>query len=450
MQSSYTLLEASVILSNGEVETDITTGVLEFITFENIQRPWLDARIVFLDDLGLRNAMSVRGSERFRIILGDAEDPTKPAIEKNFFTYKVNATERINERSEIMSISLVEEHRYIDAIKQVSRSYNDTLDNIIKEILQVELFKTIEKVDFDRVVQGIRKIIVPFMSPLEAVRWLKQRATTKTGGPLYLYSSLFSDAILMSDFDSIMKKEARNTKFPFRYSSGTEGGTDKQTVERGLYNIISYVELPQDNMLEMYREGNIGSGYTNIDAGTGVSSGSHVSIRDVLGEFYSDGVLEENIVQSVFDPNLLIDGKLSDEYNSNNVFQVTSSKTYNQFQSYHDEALLLDENDNIVESKLKVKNQIIRSMLSKNVIDIGMEGTIFLLTNITCGQKLRILFLNSNVSQDKEDASSQIDGHKSGDFLITAISHNFKQDGTHGVSCRCTKIGDLPKNAELL
>lgn len=451
MQSLYSLLEASVILSNGEVEIDITAGVLEFVTFENLQRPWLDARIVVLDDIGLRSTMSTRGSERFRIVLGDAEDPTKPSIEKNFFTYKINSTQKINDRSEMLSINLVEEHRYIDAMKQVSKSYNDTLDNIIKEIMQVELFKEIEKIEFDRVVQGIRKVIVPYMSPLEAVRWLTQRATTKTGGPIYLYGSLFTDSILMSDFDSLMKKEPRNVKLPLRYSSGTESGDESKQIERGAYNIISYGELPQDNMLEMYREGNIGSGYTNIDAGTGISSGDHVSIRDVLTEFYSDGILDPSITQSVFDPNLLVDGKLSDEYNSDNIFQVTSSKTYNQFQSYHDEALLLDENDNIIESKLKVKNKIIRSMLNKNVIDIGMEGTFFLLGKIACGQKLRILFLDTDVNQDKDDAASQIDNHKSGDFLITAISHLFKiQDGTHGVSCRCTKIGGLPKNAELL
>jgi len=449
MQSLYSLIDATVVLSNDKLETDITSSVLEFVTFENLHRPWVDARIVFLDDYGLRDAMSMRGSERFRIRIGDPSDLTKPVIEKNFFVYKINDTERINERSEVLSISLVEEHRYIDAIKQISKSYNDTLDNIIKEIMNVELFKDVQKVSFDSIVQGIRKVVIPYMSPLDAIQWIKRRATTKTGGPLYVYGTLYANFVAMSDFDTLMKADPINVKLPLRYSSGTQAIPDTENVSRGLYNVTSYTDLPQDNMLQMYRDGNIGSAYTNIDAGTGISSGSHVSIRDVLDEFYSDNILNPQIVQSVFDPNLLIDGKLSDEYNSQSVFQVTSSKTYNQYQSYHDEALLLDDNDNVIESKLKVKNKIIRSMLMKNVIDISMEGTLFMMKQVACGQKVRLLFLNSSVNKNTDNALDQIDKHRSGDFLITAISHNFAQDKTHNISARLTKIGDLPKDAEL-
>ena len=60
-----------------------------------------------------------------------------------------------------------------------------------------------------------------------------------------------------------------------------------------------------------------------------------------------------------------------------NIHQVTSTKTYNQFKSYHDETQLI-EDDLLLESRLKVKNKVIRQMIRKNVIDIEMDGALFL------------------------------------------------------------------------
>jgi len=128
-----------------------------------------------------------------------------------------------------------------------------------------------------------------------------------------------------------------------------------------------------------------------------------------------------------------------------NIFQVTSSNTYNQFQSYHDEASLLDNNDNIAESKLKVKNKIIRSILKKNVIDIGIEGALIMEAKISAGDRVRMIFLNSNTEADNGDAYDQIDKRKSGDYFILALNHKFSND-THMVTSRLTKIGELPKD----
>jgi hypothetical protein len=127
---------------------------------------------------------------------------------------------------------------------------------------------------------------------------------------------------------------------------------------------------------------------------------------------------------------------------------VVSSNTYNQFLSYHDEARLLDDNDNVIESRLKIKNKIIRTILKKNVIDIGMQGSLFFEGSVTVGNRLRVLFLNSDVTGDTKESSKQIDTRKSGDYLILAISHKLI-DNKHTASLRLTKLGELPKDFKL-
>ncbi|GEM_PF-1227233 len=447
-QTTFSILEAVLISSRSEgndVEIDIRSNLVEFQIFEHLAKPYIDATIIFVDDFGMRDTLSMAGTEKFRITLGSPDDLNEPTFTKFFFVGKVNSTRKMNERSEIISLNLIEDHLYIDSIKQLSRSYTAPIEEIIEQICSIELGKTVVRRDFEGTAQGDRKIIIPYMSPLQAVSWIKDRATTRTGGPIYLRSILWSNNLILSDFDSLMKVDVVNKKFPLRYSDAISSVDAKDDLKRPYYSVISYNEANADNMLSQYENGNVGSYYSNLDAGTGISSGAHISIRDIVDEFYSTDLISSDTVQTIYDPTLKIGDKLSDEYNSLNIFQITSSNTYNQFSSYHDEAVIVDQDKNIIESKLKVKNKIIRSILKKNILDIGIEGRLIFSAKISTGNRIRVLFLNSAAGSENKDAIEQIDKRKSGDYFILAINHIFK-DNTHFSQLRLTKIGELPRD----
>src|SRR5210317_566594 len=112
-QSQFSILEAKIILSRvegSEIEVDIRNNLLEFQTFEHIQKPYIDARIVFIDDFGLKDTLSIQGTERLRISVGDPKEPDRFLFTKFFFFSKINEVRKQNERSEIISLELVEEH----------------------------------------------------------------------------------------------------------------------------------------------------------------------------------------------------------------------------------------------------------------------------------------------------------------------------------------------------
>jgi hypothetical protein len=447
-QSQFGILEASIILSsvkNEDKVVDVRGNIVEVNLFENLYKPYVDSTIVLIDDFGLKNSLNIQGTERLKLVLGDAENPEEPVVVKYFFFSKINDTQKMNERAELLSISLVEEHVYIDAIKQFSKSYTDELENIITSIADNELGKTVVKSLFEPSVQGPRKIIVPYLSPLEAIQWLRDRATTRTGSPIFLSGSLYTNSLVMSSLDGLLREDVINDKLPLRYSSAISGVDADQDQLRPYYEIMSFKEVDAENSLALYENGAIGSFYASIDAGTGVLSGDHISIRDILDEFYTNKLISADTNQSVFDPSLEIDGKLSDEYNSLHIHQVVSSNTYNQFKSYHDETSLLGENNSLIESRLKAKNKIIRTFLKKNIIDIGMNGSLFFKGKISVGRKLRLLFLNSNVQGDLKDTNDQIDKRKSGDYIILATNHRLA-DEKHTTILRLTKLGELPKD----
>lgn len=450
-QSRYTIVNADLILS-GDKELsnviDIRNNIVELSFYESLHKSYIDCRIVMVDDFGLRNDLSTSGTERLSIVVADGNDPHTGVIEKTFFFSKVNDVVKNNERSEILSIDLVEDHVYVNAMKSISRSYESSLEDAILDIAERDLGKSVIKTSyFEKSSQGERKFIVPYLSPLEAISWLKDRMTTKTGSPSFLSGDLYSPYLYMTSLDLLLQEDPINLKLPLRYNDATMSANTEQETLRIYYEVNSFEEVDADDMLSLYEEGAIGSGYTNIDASSGQAYSSHITVREILEDFYSVGVMPDAANQTIFDPLLSIGGKPSDEYDALNIHQVTSSKTYNQFKSYHDEEPQLSGNT-LTESRLKIKNKVIRQILRKNVIDIEMNGALFLEKRVSPGRRLRCLFLNPNSSGDVKDLSKSIDLKKSGDYLLTNTFHRMVDDN-HRVTARLIKLGDLPSDFQL-
>ena len=451
INSPFVVIRADVILSSissEDLSVDVKNNIMEVKFYENLYKPYIDAKIVILDDFGFRTSLSAQGTERILISIGNPDNPSEPLFEKYFFISSILDSKRMNERSEILSLELVEEHFYVNSVKQISRSFTSNIEDMVKSICENELKKPVGRSFFSGSAQGVRKVIVPYMNPLQAANWVLNRATTQTGAPIFLSADLYSDTLYLSDLDSLLQEPIINEDYPYRYSTASKGAKDKDALLGPYYDINSYQEMNAENTLRLFETGSVGSFYQNIDAGTGKAVGSHLSVRGILTEMYTSGMIDDATTQSIFDPSLLIDGKLSDEYNSHHTHQVTSSNTYNQYLSYHDEATLLDENGNIFESKLKAKNKIIRQLLKKNVIDVSLDGISLFQGKVSTGRKVRILFLNSDMQSEGKSIAESIDRRKSGDYLILAISHKLINN-THDSSMRVTKLGDLPKNFKI-
>ena len=447
IRSPYSILQANLVSSSTSGEAfsvDLRNSILELQFFENLYKSYIDARMVFLDDAGIKNYLSMQGTERINIQIGDP-DNAETVIDKTFFISRIMDAKRTNDTSEVLSLELVEEHVYVNSIKQVSRSYTETIENMVVDLCSNELNKLIAYPYFSGSAQGVRKVIVPYMNPLQAVYWLLSRATTRTGSPMFLSSDLYSDLLHLSDLDSLMLQNPINLDLPYRYSQATTAAKDQTLAP--YYTIKSFKSRNDENVLRLFESGAVGSFYENLDAGTGVTSGAHLSVRDVLNEMYANGTIDASTTQSIFDPSLLIDGVLSDQYNSYHIHQVSSSQTYNQFLSYHEEATLLDTNNNMIESKLKAKNKIIRHILGKNTIDIAIDGVSLFKGKVNVGRRVRVVFLNSDQTTEAT-LENRIDKRKSGDYLILAIGHKLLSEN-HDASLRLTKLGDLPKNFKL-
>ena len=79
-------------------------SIAEVRFYENLYKAYVDARLVLLDDAGLKNYLSMQGTERIYIAIGDPEKPSETIIEKTFFVSKIADSKRVNDRSEVLSL----------------------------------------------------------------------------------------------------------------------------------------------------------------------------------------------------------------------------------------------------------------------------------------------------------------------------------------------------------
>ena len=445
-KSRFTIINADVILSSGSDNKviDVRQNIVELSFFESLHKEYVDARMVMLDDFGFRTELSTTGTERINIVVANGDNPHAPHINKTFFFSKINDVEKTNERSEVLSIDLVEEHVYVNAMKCISRSYEGTLEDAIIDISQRDLGKEVIKTKrFEGSAQGQRKFVIPYMSPLETIVWLKNRMTTRTGSPIYLSADLYNNDLIFQSLDELLRADVINEDLPLRYTDAMmsgEGDVDRE-------QITHFEETNAEDALALYEEGAIGSFYSSLDTHTGQRFDTHISVREIIQDFYTNELISPTTTQTIFDPSLVIGGKPSDEYDAIAIHQVTSSNTYNQFKSYHDESQLID-GTTLYESRLKVKNKVIRQILRKNMIDIEMDGGLFFESKISPGARLRLIFLNPNSSASSKDVNKSIDNKRSGDYLLMNTAHNML-DEDHSVSARLVKLGDIPSTFTL-
>ena len=102
-----------------------------------------------------------------------------------------------------------------------------------------------------------------------------------------------------------------------------------------------------------------------------------------------------------------------------------------------------------IEHNKKIKNKIIRAILKKNIIDIGIDGRLMIESKCSVGARIRVLFLSTQPeASDEATLYDRLDKKKSGDYLIMAVQNYFRQEN-HAATLRLAKIGDIPEDAEI-
>lgn len=399
--------ESIKIITKLHTSVDIAPLVTDLDVFEHLDKPYVTAVLAFLDANDIVGALNLSGGEKVQIMLKvNLEDAV--VITKTFYIDKIMASTKTHESEEFFTFHLIEDIAFISNTLHVNQAYNGTTTKII-ENLAIEFLD--KKINVSSKDVHTTKVIVPNLTPINAMCWIKNRTTTTDGYPFYLFSTLIDEDLQFYDLETLMNNPIINDDVPYTYFESQMVNDNDKTRRRIILN------HRVKNTYDMYRlvdEGLIGSEYRYIDTINNKNNKFNFDInKEVINQMKVD-----NIISHLEKP--LYDRERYDwsekNLNSRKVTRIGSSNAFGDTKS-------LSERDKVADYRLNEVSRAMSQLLTTDAMSFAVNGIDFLdgETNTTIGNKLRILFLRNAV--DKEDYP--YDYKKSGDYMIFACKHSF-------------------------
>ena len=186
---------------------DILPLVLEINLYESIYDMCVTGDISLLDDKSLFDEIDFSGTERLRLEIAGLDRDAEPIIQKTFIMDAIKKEGRATNSSAAYTFSLIEEHGILATTQKLRNSYRGSIDKIIQKIAVGYLNKNVDVSYLGETItiQNEIRVIIPNLNPNKAIKWLTSRATTKTGSPYFIWTTLHSLSINCSCIHALSK-----------------------------------------------------------------------------------------------------------------------------------------------------------------------------------------------------------------------------------------------------
>ena len=162
----YEILESTLTSSTGAT-VNISKLITEINLFEDLFSNAISGSIILIDTNNLVSKAPLIGQERVKLKLAiPTVTNAEAAIEITFFVYKIVMNTEVSKNAQMIELAMVTPELLKNFRIRVSKSYTNTIDNIVQDILQNDntLIATKKNVFIDRT-SGIRRMVVPNLRP---------------------------------------------------------------------------------------------------------------------------------------------------------------------------------------------------------------------------------------------------------------------------------------------
>lgn len=419
LKQEFSYAIANIKSNTFDTEFDVKNSIIELDIYENITVPYLTGRVMFTDTVSFFNNINFTGTEIFEVQIENVE-LGRVALKKEFMMTKIDKSERVNDTTEIFVFELLEKHAFDSIAEKISKAYTGNPLNIISKILADFTEKKLDKdlLDTDPV-QDEMRVIVPYLQPLQAVEWIKDRATSAAGYPFFIFGSMKTNDVYVNNLENIINTTPWNN-IPFVYSQPTGAADDEVS---GVHTIKSVSSTGVDDTLTSVMMGAIGTRFEVLDTLSGNTNSEKTKQHSI------DKTLKQpDKKNAIYDASIQIKDRRLDQLESRVFFNVVTGNRYNDdVNGYHDE-------QDLDKQISKIKNKSLRAALGKNSINVEFSGIPFFINDLAAvGSQIKIHILG------RRPGGSNIDKKKSGNYTILAMRYQYK-DTSMNISAKITKL----------
>ena len=430
--------------STGDV--NVTGNVGEIELYENINELAIHGTMTMIDNDGIVARLDIQGAEYVKVRAIIPDSPGFPFV-KRFRIAKILNTSKASDNVEAYTFQIVDEDSYVNTLQNVSRAYTGDISQIIENIL-IDYFPDKPQNPLmvgPKPVQKVLKYVVPNITPYQAIKVLKNRATGPAGTPFYAFSTLADSKIRFFDLKELLDYEIINDYQSYIFSVAHTNLIDTMAQNRS-YAISRFELRETEDMLSLINNGDIGANYEYIN-----TTGGYVD------EYHHDAaVMFENVWQKtktqkslapIFDPVANVGKKFLSDYRSINISQVAASNIFDDVPS-------LNEDLTDVIHRSKSVGKALRNFLRKSSVHIEVPGRNFFPFNkeysMTISNKIDIQVLANRDIKKDDDIEDILDQKKSGRYIILASRHSFNAvSKKYTCTLKLGKLGNVRGNTRI-
>jgi hypothetical protein len=183
----FEIVELVIVTKSGD-GIDISNIYEEINLYDSIFMPVISGKILIRDSIGLSSRLIFDGSEALLIHIKKSPNFPFATYKKAFRIYKQSDRRDEGLNSEYYVLNFVsDELLYSDQLK-VNQSYIGTYSDIADKIMRDYL--KVPKSKLDGIYQpsvGIKKVVIPNLTPLQALEWCAKRALDEKNSPNFLF-----------------------------------------------------------------------------------------------------------------------------------------------------------------------------------------------------------------------------------------------------------------------
>jgi hypothetical protein len=407
-----------ILLTNCSGDShDIQAFVTDFTITESIYTPSLILSLNVKDPINLFEEMKLSGQETISIQLAKTPlgSSNEDTVSLNFIVTEYPVYGRFPNRLHAYTLKGVSPHAFLSKLLRVSKAFSGTLRDFSSQILLSTLRYDASRLFIDSKNTASVSLVVPNLTPLDAVVWALRRAYDASGAPWYCYETLH-DGMRLEAQSSMVQKSAYQT-----YSEGRLFTYDPYTVND--YNQRATRILSAASTLNMSKYVTAPAGAwagraTYCDSATKTIS---VSTFDYLSKFGS------MVWTPAGNPNLAPEFQpsgesLNDYLDAAQQFVPINSLAFGQTdRNYHSTT----GNGNILTAQSYVEN------LDNMICDVTLAGDFQLSAGKTAILQLqKTIDPNIKVQDAQNSTSDRWDESLSGIYLVTTVIHSFGSEYT--------------------
>jgi hypothetical protein len=398
--SQFKIVELAII--SKQVKLDISSIFEELNIFDSILMPVMSGNIMIRDSVGLTGKFIFDGSESLLIHIVKDENSETGVFKKSFRIYKQTNRKNENLTSEVYLLHFVSDELILSEQRKVNQSYEGTYSSIAYKILR-DYLKVSEvnlKGNYEDSV-GVRKVVIPNMSPLEAVQWCAKRSVDSQNIPNFMFfqnilgfnyvtlSSMLSNGEIID-----IKVELKNV-------------TDNYVGE--MSGVKNFEVLSQYDEIDRIKSGVNSAKFIGFDPITKVIDEKKITYGNLFNRMKHGN---ENPLISYLQNK---DGTNNVEsYDSRKTLSVfgLSRKYSNYIKKYEPESINKEDN---IESYLTERRSVVKNLLNKRV-KATMPGNF----QLSSGLNVNLNVPNFSI---KEKGQDELDESLNGKYLIIATRH---------------------------